>query len=458
MKFVDLPDDAFERIAKYSSPPDVYSLCLTSKRFHNDDPNASTVTDMARGGKARKRFHNDAPNASTTIDMARGDKAPNASIATKLLRYSLLSSLDHVLYHSKAKLRLEQLSLFSELPMDSVLLSGSIMVQCVLGLQTKVEEDSYIWQDSDIDIFCTPQAAPAVRSWLVKEAGQLFQGFNDHYVGVDNLATAGNAFQNRIHHVEHYCKCPVEGQTTPYSNSFHYENACRWGQEINENYFPTPWQRVLYNQDDFSSDDYPIEPLPGDSFPFDYEYAEGESVHRRGGSKPKKQTAFDLVVSTMDCSSSRELLGSFDLDICKVSWNGNTFSIPNPHFTFASRSRMEPRRESLMKEYQQHYDGGDEGAWPTDDEGIVRRIRRALRSCVFLDEDVARHQQRILDAPTDEKVYAFHNFIFKLFERLKKYQDRGIEVKDAPDTTDFSIRGFDDLDMSEALWLHLEEL
>ena len=43
-------------------------------------------------------------------------------------------------------------------------LSGSTMVQVVLG---------EVWKDSDIDVFCTAAAAPAVRTQLVQN-----QNFN----------------------------------------------------------------------------------------------------------------------------------------------------------------------------------------------------------------------------------------------------------------------------------------
>jgi hypothetical protein len=45
--------------------------------------------------------------------------------------------------------------------------------------------------------------------------------------------------------------------------------------------------------------------------------------------------------------------------------------------------------------------------------------------------------------------WALHNFVYKLVARLKKYTSHGIEVKDAPDTTGWDIRGYNNLDMGD---------
>jgi hypothetical protein len=124
-----------------------------------------------------------------------------------MLQASLLSSLDRVLKNSKANLSLSQTqSGFEGLPRGRAIITGSTLVQCVLG---------ECWENTDLDIFCTPKVAQAIRSWLVKEVRQMFMGCMDRYVGADSQALA---FQNKIHHVEHYRIRPQEGENSIYFN------------------------------------------------------------------------------------------------------------------------------------------------------------------------------------------------------------------------------------------------
>ena len=54
---------------------------------------------------------------------------------------------------------------------SSLLLSGSAGVQAVTGL---------IWNDADLDIYCTSIAAPFVRRWLIgRELNQAFGGYSE---------------------------------------------------------------------------------------------------------------------------------------------------------------------------------------------------------------------------------------------------------------------------------------
>ena len=68
----------------------------------------------------------------------RGGNAPDALFCTKLLRFSLLSSLSRILRNNSANLSLDQVS-FSDMPRGSVVLTGSTIVQCLSwrGLEWK---------------------------------------------------------------------------------------------------------------------------------------------------------------------------------------------------------------------------------------------------------------------------------------------------------------------------------
>ena len=76
---------------------------------------------------------------------------------------------------------------------------------------------------------------------------------------------------------------------------------------------------------------YDIKPKPGGDLPFDFH---GEAQ-------------VDLIVATAGLSAS-DLLEGFDLDICKASFDGKKFHIPNPHLTFAGKTKMESNRRDVV--------------------------------------------------------------------------------------------------------------
>jgi hypothetical protein len=144
-------------IAKCMAPKDVYSLCLTSSYFHNSSSNSEKL------------------------------------IASELLHASLHQSLARVL--SQKGVSLSSVSF----PGQDVVLSGSTMFEAVLGEQSDAPSRS------DIDLFCTAAAAPAVRSQLVKTAGMVLVGKCNTYGGGGN----GNEHLDSIvHHVEGYAPEP----------------------------------------------------------------------------------------------------------------------------------------------------------------------------------------------------------------------------------------------------------
>ena len=125
-----LTDECKLEIAAFLLPFEAYNLCLTSKHLH----------------------------AQRSLPLS-----------TSILKSSLLSSLAKVLQHNKTGITLDNLASLqhlltsSGLPANSFFLSGSTIVQACLGV---------LWEKStniktDIDIFCSQDAAPIVRSWLV---------------------------------------------------------------------------------------------------------------------------------------------------------------------------------------------------------------------------------------------------------------------------------------------------
>ena len=62
----------------------------------------------------------------------------------------------------------------------------------------------------------------------------------------------------------------------------------------------------------------------------------------------------DLIVARRS-KSPNDLLQDFDLNICKASFDGSKFHIPNPHQTFSRKTTMEPSRKAVVESYVTHF-------------------------------------------------------------------------------------------------------
>ncbi|EJK58862.1 hypothetical protein THAOC_20978, partial [Thalassiosira oceanica] len=185
--FVNCCDEVMTTIAQYALPPEVYSLCLTSKRFFE----------------------------------RKSDKL----LSSRLLHTSLTTSLERVLRTGMAGLSCDQLKSFSEmaasLPPGSVVISGSSLVQAALGEK---------WDHTDVDIYCTAGAAPAVRSWLVRDARKMVLNAGDQNYPSAAVNRESGTFVTTIHHVEGYGNVPEEGADMSASGGqqpvpFYYDEA-----------------------------------------------------------------------------------------------------------------------------------------------------------------------------------------------------------------------------------------
>jgi len=185
---------------------------------------------------------------------------------------------------------------------------------------------------------------------------------------------------------------------------------------------------------------YDIKPSPGGNLPFDF--------HGYGG--------IDLIVA-QDGLIASDLLNGFDLDICKASFDGKKFHIPDPHLTFAAKTKMETNRRAVVGSYVTHYRQpenryrGDRGAveFSRNASAIINAVRRDVPNTPFYKQldlanmlpDLYNPNDRMFDLdlvqdPIVKVKYGssiqFHNWCCKLIDRLRKYQQRGIEVVDAP--------------------------
>ena len=187
-----------------------------------------------------------------------------------------------------------------------------------------------------------------------------------------------------------------------------------------------------------------IKPKPGGELPFDF--------NGTGN--------IDLIVAKIGLPVS-SLLDGFDLEICKASFDGKKFHIPDPHLTFAAKTRMEPNRRAVVGSYVTHHREPDDLYSMRAIElsrlasSTIRAVRRDVPNAPFyrlLDVAAALPDRYNPNAEpwdmrgsftNDSVVQAkfapsvqFHNWCRKLIERLRKYQKRGIDVVDAPTIAD----------------------
>jgi hypothetical protein len=232
--------------------------------------------------------------------------------------------------------------LANSLSPDSVAMSGSIVVQAVLGDQ---------WDGSDIDVYCTQGAAPAVRTWLINDLNQVLVGVHASYRTGERGST--------VHHVEHWANEPKVGKT--------FECQCarghvKWQFDKAASNHASPMYlqgRDLYDSDEVidgdlhpscavhtEGDHTPIPFEPHTPIPFEPRLV--DQCDENGRRKSKKETVnIDLIVVDSE-SSVADAIEDFDIVICKCSWDGIKFSIPTPTDTFERRSKLSDHHKSRM--------------------------------------------------------------------------------------------------------------
>lgn len=185
--FASVPEVNWHLIASFAAPPDVYNLALSSKHFFRDffpepsggagarkkrgversdlPPRAREVLDRIKTRVARDRTLKRLAGHPSSDDEDEDDEEALPVLATRLLRESLLSSLRRVLEHSESGITLESALALGDLPRGSVLIAGSTMVQTCLGvLWEEGRYREYGYPLPDVDVYCSAEAAPQVRS------------------------------------------------------------------------------------------------------------------------------------------------------------------------------------------------------------------------------------------------------------------------------------------------------
>mmetsp|Transcript_2015 Transcript_2015/g.4432 ORF Transcript_2015/g.4432 Transcript_2015/m.4432 type:complete len:363 (+) Transcript_2015:488-1576(+) len=338
-----------------------------------------------------------------------------------------------------------------------------------------------LWQSSDVDVFCSARAAPCVRSWLVEKAKCMFVGFADYRITLTDDPLLYTV-DTKIHHVERWGsiianimtnKCGYEREEgksicgseeldlEALKETAYYKQVTEWGKDCQKNYVDQKWNNMCFDilGIDNESEVYNIKPKLGGDLPFDFDGWVGkiDLIIARIEDEPKEEWQSAKKKTTKKVGGKEitpfDLLDDFDISICKASFNGKTFRIPEPHFTFSRKSTMEPYRRDIVESYMKHFDPtiSQMRYEPIELSALVSATIKAVRKEVpnapfyklldfasflpdrFTGEFMGRG---FLYDPLVQAKYGapvqFHNWTRKLVYRLRKYQERGIEVVGAP--------------------------
>jgi hypothetical protein len=298
----DVPSEVLEVVAQYCIPPDVFSLSLTSREFLVETHCQPSPSPPPQGGGSH-------------------------GLTNKLLHVSMLQSLKRALKRNGASFRPEIdifnsfTDLANSLPPNSVAMSGSIVVQAVLGVN---------WEDSDLDVYCISDAAPAVRSWLINNMKQVLVGV--HPVYYSEPIQQGEF----IGSVEKWMNTPDDGELfkTKYGRTW------RFSKSFCSKPSPFVYGHHYQRDHDFRSfdpdetwevgtmdhaTDIPFEPL-----------LLRDEVEKKGN--------IDLIIANRFYGIG-DVIDDFDIEICKCLWDGHKFIIPSPQLTFRKCSALTESRE-----------------------------------------------------------------------------------------------------------------
>ena len=340
-----LPLSFLMRIAQFSAnPPAIYAFCMTSKFF----------------------FKRTAENDEFE--------------ATRFLREALLASLRRVFaYHRIPESAISFAALRGTNGVPAAVVSGSAMIQVVLG---------EIWDDSDVDIWCTQAALANVRTQF-QAVGFILRrqrNENSEYEHPHNML-GPQLLPNRIDAVEKW--------DVPSSSC----------------------------SEDKSEDDV------------------GRNVDSKSG--------LDVIVAEDNCADPREMLDCFDIMLCAIYYDGETFHIPDPHLSFKRQSLLGRKSASLMYGFTDAVHKsfpGDSGQlrlfcqWRANSmEEVLMSpwwifaVKTAIETCITYNGDVDRdHLHNIVSLLTNVPYFRYFEFFTRLFERQEKYRKRGIKIADYP--------------------------
>ena len=227
----------------------------------------------------------------------------------------------------------------------------------------------------------------------------MFVGFKDYRISLtDN--TLSYTVDTKIHHVEHWgsllenLKDEVSGGkqegvtsedlASAIKESDRYKETCSYGKNCQKNYVDFKWNQSM-SFDILGVDKnkaYNIKTKANGDLPFDFNgsgnidlivarvNARSKQASKNKSSKKEKAPE----------TSAFDLLDDFDLEMCKASFDGTKFRIPDPHLTFARKTTMEPNRRAVVESYVKHFKvPEDEYMEPIPASRLVSATIKAVR-------------------------------------------------------------------------------
>ena len=386
----DMPCEILERIVSFLDPPSVFSMVTSSKALLR--PYGSWLL------KACMRRRLDDVFAAITADRLEG---PSEC-------YRRPFTVQDIFPDEERNLD------FDASGRPQVILSGSAVVQCVLDKT---------WDNSDLDIFCTWEAAPMIRRRLLDRCGLICSGVDNDYMqqGRDLVGDLEGIARSVIHHVESYSSRPTRDEEYPryqdwsvdeqykrkeFSDEEYVKLTKEWGAEILDKV--VPWGRPVG--------------IPGGAlnggFMYDYNLRDEKFVQ--------------LIIGEQQVKDARRLRNTFDLEICKCGFNGRGFIIPAPADTFAGRTIITPARHDIIKQFVQSFMKVLNARAPKQDNINLGDILKGMSKKSWKGVGLGPYD----DDEDWPGVDFSRRYIFcqRLFERLKKYRGRGIEIINPPNS------------------------
>ena len=387
LSLCDMNEEILERIVSFLDPPSVFSMVTSSKSLFR--PYGSRVL------KACMRRRLDDVFAAITAD----GQGPRKDFRRPFTVQDIFPDEERDLD-------------FDASGRPQVVLSGSAVVQWVLNKT---------WERSDIDIFCTWDAAPMVRRRLFDRCGLICSGVDNDYMQQDRdmAGDLEGTTRTMIHHVESYSSRPTrEEEYAKYEDwalDEHYKTKAWDGEEYLK--LTKTWGAHVLDRKEIwrSSIGVPGGSLDGD-FMYDY--------------KLRREKFVQLIIGAQQHKDARSLRNTFDLEICKCSFNGRGFIIPAPEDTFAGRTMITPARHDIMKQFVQAVNRIFKKASKSSpmDEIDLRDILSGMSKKSWKGVGLGPY---VGDVPWGE-FNRRYLFCQRLFERLKKYHSRGIEIINPP--------------------------
>jgi hypothetical protein len=256
-----------------------------------------------------------------------------------------------------------------------------------------------------------------------------------------------SSLETSVHHVESYASRPISGiycwwlDNLPYTSDEYYAQTLKWGELVLEDAgLPRFGISSLESYGGMKVG------VPGGSaggvFPYDHTLRDHHSF-------------VQLVVGKRGVKDARELLESFDLEICKCYYDGREFHVPAPGDTFAGRSAITHARRDLVADFM-----GESEPLPGDLVGtrmvtfehllpVMTRIRDqswagvGLGPCTELDTIALNKglncasscifdSTRLCTLDEQQAIESRFRFIVRLIYRMQKYHRRGVKLIDPP--------------------------